>query len=179
LYKKKIKLRFNKKGCIYYRTIAKIIKKILNNKIIFTGNLKPQDAVCAVIKYKNKILLQKRDNKKDIFFPGHYGLFGGAIEKKETKFQALKRELSEEIGLNLNLKKVKYLTNLKLDFKKIGHKVFSRSVYVIEISTKESKNLSLGEGKKMIFIKPLEAYFKLRLIPYDAFALWLFLFKKK
>ena len=66
-----------------------------------------------------------------------------------------------------------------MDFKKIGHKVFSRSVYVIEISTKESKNLSLGEGKKMIFIKPLEAYFKLRLIPYDAFALWLFLFKKK
>ena len=57
----------------------------MKSDYLFKGKLKPSNAVCAIITYKDKILIQQRDYKKNIFFPGHYGLFGGAIEKNETK----------------------------------------------------------------------------------------------
>ena len=140
--------------------------------------MKPSDAVCAIIIYKKKILIQKRDLKKNIFFPGHYGLFGGAIKKNETKLHALKRELKEEIGVIISVKNFKYLTSLVLDFKKIGYKKYSRSVYVVKLSKKQVNKLILGEGAKMFWINEKEIYSKKKLIPYDAFAIWLYLFNK-
>jgi 8-oxo-dGTP pyrophosphatase MutT (NUDIX family) len=123
----------------------------LKKEYLFKGNLKPSNAVCAIITYKNKILLQKRDSKKNIFFPGHYGLFGGAIEKNETKIHALKRELKEEIGIEINKKNIKYLTNIILDFKIIGYEKYKRTVYLIRLNNNQLKKLKLGEGSKMVW----------------------------
>ena len=47
--------------------LIKLLKKF-QNKYLFKGNLKPDNAVCVIITYKGKMLLQKRDNKKNIFF---------------------------------------------------------------------------------------------------------------
>lgn len=150
----------------------------MKKEYLFKGNLKPSNAVCAIITYKNKILLQKRDSKKNIFFPGHYGLFGGAIEKNETKINALKRELKEEIGIEINKKNIKYLTNIILDFKIIGYEKYKRTVYLIRLNNNQLKKLKLGEGSKMVWEDKKKIYFKDKLIPYDAFAIWLYLFKK-
>ena len=46
----------------------------------------------------NSYLLQLRDFKSSIIFPGHWGAFGGAIEEGESPRDALDRELKEEIG---------------------------------------------------------------------------------
>jgi 8-oxo-dGTP pyrophosphatase MutT (NUDIX family) len=46
----------------------------------------------------NSYLLQLRDFKSSIVFPGHWGAFGGAIEEGESPIVALSRELTEEIG---------------------------------------------------------------------------------
>ena len=43
-------------------------------------------------------LLQLRDFKSKIIYPGHWGAFGGAIEEGESPRTALGRELIEEIG---------------------------------------------------------------------------------
>ena len=43
-------------------------------------------------------LLQLRDFKSSIIYPGHWGAFGGAIEEDESPRSALGRELIEEIG---------------------------------------------------------------------------------
>jgi 8-oxo-dGTP diphosphatase len=43
-------------------------------------------------------LLQLRDFKSSIIYPGHWGAFGGAIEEGESPRFALGRELIEEIG---------------------------------------------------------------------------------
>jgi 8-oxo-dGTP diphosphatase len=55
----------------------------------------------AAIPYNDKgqILLQQRDNKPDIAFPGYWTTFGGVIETGETPEVALSRELLEEIEL--------------------------------------------------------------------------------
>ena len=114
----------------------------MKTEYLFKGNLKPSNAVCVIITYKNKILLQKRDSKKNIFSPGHYGLFGGAIKKNETKINVLKRELKEEIGIEINKKNIKYLTNIILDFKIIGYEKYKRTVYLIRLNNNELKNLN-------------------------------------
>jgi 8-oxo-dGTP diphosphatase len=52
----------------------------------------------ALIIHKNKILLFLRDNTPGIPFPNCWQLPGGGIEKDETPFKALKRELLEEVS---------------------------------------------------------------------------------
>jgi 8-oxo-dGTP diphosphatase len=46
----------------------------------------------------NSYLLQLRDFKPSIIYPGYWGAFGGAIEEGESPQDALNRELTEEIG---------------------------------------------------------------------------------
>lgn len=43
------------------------------------------------------ILMQLRDFKSDIFYPGHWGFFGGSVDDGENPDETAKRELFEEI----------------------------------------------------------------------------------
>jgi 8-oxo-dGTP diphosphatase len=56
--------------------------------------------VVLVFFHKNfdSYLLQLRDFKPSIIYPGHWGAFGGAIEEGESPETAIYRELKEEIG---------------------------------------------------------------------------------
>jgi 8-oxo-dGTP pyrophosphatase MutT (NUDIX family) len=62
--------------------------------------LSPSDASAAIIALSGKrYLMQLRDQKPNIFYPGHWGVFGGAMDPGESIRQGLRRELSEELGL--------------------------------------------------------------------------------
>ncbi len=50
---------------------------------------------------QGRVLLQLRDDRPDIMFPGHWGITGGAAEDGETPEQAALREVREETGLDL------------------------------------------------------------------------------
>lgn len=55
--------------------------------------------VAVVLPYVgNRILLQLRDFKPDIVFPGKWGFFSGSLRDRETPEEAARRELFEEIG---------------------------------------------------------------------------------
>ena len=56
--------------------------------------------VVVVFLHKNydSYLLQLRDFKTSIIYPGHWGAFGGAVEDGEPPEVAMHRELIEEIG---------------------------------------------------------------------------------
>jgi len=56
----------------------------------------------AVLYVEDKFLIQLRDDIPGIVYPGHWGLFGGHIENNETPEEALKRELIEEIGYEVD-----------------------------------------------------------------------------
>lgn len=84
--------------------------------------------VAAIFKYKNKILIQK--SEKDSFF----SLIGGKVKLGETTFDALKREVKEEINMEINKQRSNLLriceNFFSYNFKKYHELLF---IYCIEI----------------------------------------------
>ena len=60
-------------------------------------------SVCGVIVYQSKFLIVKRSETDD-FLPNCWEFPGGSVEDGETIQDALKRELKEEIGLDISSK---------------------------------------------------------------------------
>ncbi len=62
-----------------------------------------QRQVVAVIPVnpQGEVLLQQRDDRPDLLYPGCWTFFGGAVEAGETPNEAIHRELVEELGTNL------------------------------------------------------------------------------
>src|SRR5690349_4066985 len=62
--------------------------------------LSGSDAVAAILCLPDaRYVVQRRDEKPGIWFPGHWGFFGGAVDDGESALTALYRELEEEIEL--------------------------------------------------------------------------------
>lgn len=134
------------------------------------GNLKPADAAVAIIVVDEvRYLMQLRDQKSNIFFPGHWGLFGGAIEQNEDPTVALKRELNEE--LRLDISEFRYFTNFTFDYGL--HGTISRRFYEVEIPGSALKQLTLDEGAEMRSFHASELLRLPCIVPYDLFAVWL------
>ena len=60
----------------------------------------------GVLVYNNKIILTKRASTLQ-YYPNLYEFPGGKIEKNETCKQALKRELEEELSINVEINDIK------------------------------------------------------------------------
>ena len=131
-----------------------------------------QDAAVAIITTEDRrYLLQLRDDKPGIFYPDHWGLFGGAIDPGEGPEEALRRELREELSLEAG--ELRYFTRVDFDFSCVGASNCCRVYYELTIAARELSTLRLGEGRLMD-AKPLQdALITNRLVPYDSFAIWL------
>jgi len=67
--------------------------------MIKINNAHKSKEVVVILPYvNNKVLLQLRDIKEGISFPGCWGFFGGSIDSGETPNDASARELYEETG---------------------------------------------------------------------------------
>jgi 8-oxo-dGTP diphosphatase len=52
---------------------------------------------------KGKVLMQLRDDRPDLEYPAHWTLPGGYVEEDETPGEAIRRELREEMELDIPL----------------------------------------------------------------------------
>lgn len=135
-----------------------------------TSDLKPCNAVACILHTKDfRILMNLRDNKKNIFYSNHWGLFGGGVEKGETYLDAIKREIYEETNLKIN--NFDFFSECILDFSMFSQNLkVVRKYYKSLISEEDLKNIVLLEGQKWSVFNYSELY-KLNICPYDKFVL--------
>lgn len=101
----------------------------------------------SILVHKNKILLILRDNKPNIPEPNTWQLPGGGVEEGEDHFQAIQRELQEEISIIPS--QLKYLGTAPGDTK----------VFFAFLDDSEIPNIKLGnEGQKLEFFSLEEVF---------------------
>jgi 8-oxo-dGTP pyrophosphatase MutT (NUDIX family) len=136
------------------------------------------DAVAAIIVVEDgRYLMQRRDDIPAIFYPGHWGCFGGAVGAGEDKETALRRELEEELEWKSGVGDE--FVNLDFDLSQFGQKRCYRSYYQITFAEDEVSRLVLHEGAEMRLISPSELFNLPHITPYDSFALWLHFARKR
>ena len=130
-------------------------------------------AVGLIVVEGERFLMQHRDKMEGILYPEHWGLFGGALDDGETAEQALRRELAEE--LRLEFEAAEYFTAVNYDFRFCGKGLVKREYYLIHITRAERDALVLGEGQGMADFDAEAVLALAPVIPFDAFALWLYI----
>jgi len=113
--------------------------------------------VNGIIIKNNKFLTVKRGVEP---WQGMYGLPGGHVEDNEEKVEALKREIKEEIGLEVEVNESDFVGTAKLEWQS---KIFEIGFYKVKIvggkeklqkeEVEEIKYFTLNE-----FVKNLKEY---------------------
>ena len=114
--------------------------------------MKKIEVVAAIIYFENKILCVQRAKNKLSYISEKFEFPGGKIEKGETKKEALKRELFEELNIVTEIKSL-FLTVIHQypDFELTMHS------FICEVETKDvilnehisQEWLTLNELKKL------------------------------
>src|SRR5262245_25765419 len=74
----------------------------LDNFLHSQAPLAVGDAAAALLVLEDgRYLLQLRDDLPHIWYPDHWGLFGGGVDHGEDAVAALRRELREELDLDM------------------------------------------------------------------------------
>jgi 8-oxo-dGTP pyrophosphatase MutT (NUDIX family) len=145
----------------------------LDTFVFSTAPLALSDAVAAIILVEGKYLLQRRDDRPDIWYPNHWGLFGGAVEPDENPIEALARELHEELELVLPRGNVAHFCQFDFEVSGAGVGTYFRKFYTVAITPQDHTALRLHEGAEMRLFTGAEMLSGMPLSPYDSFALFL------
>lgn len=124
-----------------------------------------------------RYLLQLRDDIETIWYPAHWGAFGGAVEDGEDPEMALRRELKEEI--DFEPVELTYFTTFTFDFSFVGCGKYDRTFFVGTMSSSQVSDLVLREGLDMRAFTAVEVFGLEKVVPYDAFAIHLHINKKR
>lgn len=140
------------------------------------GGFEFSNAVAAIITDPTgRYLMQLRDDKVGVFYPGHWGLFGGAIDDGESDEEAFLRELKEELD---------YVPRSYCPFNRVSFDAgglhadsqktrYYRQFFTVEITLENISEMTLGEGRRMKLFDLPSLLPSHSVAPYDAYALWL------
>ena len=128
-------------------------------------------AAALILLDDGRYLMQLRDDKPGIFYPDHWGLFGGAIESGEDAEGALRREIKEELGYDV--RSLAYFTTMDFGFDSIGANKAVRVFFEIRMASVDVPDLVLTEGRSLEAIAAENLLTERRVVPYDAFAIWM------
>ena len=138
------------------------------------STLRPTHAVAALLQLADgRYLMQLRDSNPDIFYPDHWGCFGGAVDPGEGPVVAMVRELREELAVSVAPADVTRFTEFTFDFGFAGDGVRWRTYYALKLPQTDLQGLILGEGADFGAFEPEKLLAMPRVVPYDAFALWM------
>jgi len=101
-----------------------------------------------ILNKKKEVLLQLRDNKEGIDYPGYWGIIGGEINNGESDLDAIKREIKEEI--NIIIQKIKFISKLNIKRSNLTLKDTEISIFKGETDMPISE-IIIKEGQKIKF----------------------------
>jgi 8-oxo-dGTP pyrophosphatase MutT (NUDIX family) len=137
-----------------------------------TDRLQAANAVAALIVLDDgRYVMQLRDTIPDIFYPGHWGCFGGAVDRNEEPARALQRELQEE--LEFDSQDLREFTRFDFDLCRLGQTKVYRIYYEVLTTHAAFSRMVLHEGAAMQAFTGADILQEPRVTPYDAFAIWL------
>jgi 8-oxo-dGTP pyrophosphatase MutT (NUDIX family) len=130
-----------------------------------TGNA----AAAILVLEDGRYLLQLRDDKPQIWYPGYWGLFGGAVDPGEDAFAALRRELMEELEIEVG--EARLFASFDFDLQPMGLDHYNRKYYEVPVTLEAWRGAVLHEGAAVRALSGDTALSLPRISPYDAFAL--------
>ena len=98
----------------------------------------------AILYRDDKFLLQLRDDIPNIVYPAHWGFFGGHLDPGETPYEAVIRELQEEIA---------YFPPTLFEFDCYSDSRVERNVFHAPL-TVELEQIKLIEGWDLALLTP-------------------------
>lgn len=138
------------------------------------ATLRPSHAVAALLQLSDgRYVMQLRDSNPAIFYPDHWGCFGGAVDAGEAPVAAMVRELQEELAVVIEPATVARFTEFTFDFGFAGDGVRLRTYYAMTLPQADLEGLVLGEGADFGAFEVERLLAMPRVVPYDAFALWM------
>jgi 8-oxo-dGTP pyrophosphatase MutT (NUDIX family) len=127
------------------------------------------DSVSALIHMGRRYLLQHREDRSDIAYPNCWGMFGGACEAGESAADALRREMLEELSLEIVSYKPLMTCVYDLWFESRRTR---KAYFTIELSEHQADKLVLSEGQGMAWLGFDEVLEQAhRFVPYDLAAI--------
>lgn len=115
--------------------------------------------------------MQLRDQREDIWYPGWWGCFGGALEAGESPIEGLKRELREELELEVH--GAREVSRMAFEFEPVGLGSARRIYFLVDLDDDHASRLVLHEGQRMEALSYERLVSGIPVVPYDAFALHL------
>jgi len=128
-------------------------------------------AAAIIVTDDGRYLLQLRDDIPGIFYPGHWGCFGGAISAGETPLQALRRELAEELEYSPD--GGEEFVSFDFDLTRLGQGRKLRAYFEFVVGADRIASFVLHEGAGLRTFSAGELFALPNVTPYDSFALWL------
>ena len=68
-----------------------------------------EGSVILLVNAQGELAFQLRDDRPEVAYPNQWGLFGGWQLPNESSEQAIMREIKEELGVQLDATKLRYL----------------------------------------------------------------------
>jgi 8-oxo-dGTP diphosphatase len=123
------------------------------------------DSTAAVLVCDGRYLLQHREDRPGISYPGWWSLFGGAREASESAEQAIFREIREE--LELELPNCRHLITCWYEIA-FENRVTRKAFFAVELEANQTGGLVLHEGQGMAWFTASEIRaIGDRIVPYD------------
>ncbi|MDP2672220.1 MAG: NUDIX hydrolase [Nanoarchaeota archaeon] len=120
--------------------------------------------VAIILPYNKKKEILFQDRRKISKHGEEYGFFGGHIEEGETPEQTLKRELKEELDIEIDdLQDLKFFKQFNTYIKDLDREI-RRATFLVKMN--DLNILKANEGKAIII--PIEKSFDLKMNPGDA-----------